>query len=283
MIKNLKLIILGSDLWLIDVLEVISFQNPIEIVFLHKDKNNKIAINKLEKLKINYKIVENINKYLKLLKKLKPDLILCFAFPDILSKNLISIPKLGIINFHASDLPRFRGRHPVNWAMIQCEKEVGVCAHFINEKIDMGDIVLRDTITVDRDDIISEVLKKIRLKIQLLSIKVINQFKEKSIKRTIQDHSLGTYQRKRKPKDSKIDWENSTFQLHRFINALTDPYPNAFCFLSKNKVELKKSIIGKKIGQVIAKTTDGKFVISAKDGVILVETNQKLKIGEILN
>lgn len=283
--QKLNIIILGSLKWLDECVRELNSKKikPIK-VFLPNDRNNSVSINLLKKLNIDFEIVASINKNYKKISMLKPDLILCFAFPEILNKDVLSIAKYGNINFHSSDLPRFRGRHPVNWAMIRGEKTIGICAHFMNEKIDLGDIVLRDYVIIDRDDQIVDVMKKLTNKMKKMAITVIKQVSSNCLYKAAQDLNLSSYDRKREEKDSKINWNLSTLEIHRFINALSNPYPNAFCS-KKDKDEIfkfSKSSIGKTVGQVLAKTIDGRVVISAKDGVLLLKANKKLNVDDIL-
>lgn len=282
---QLKIVILGSLDWLNESLKELKFNNvkPIKI-FLPNDRNNAKSLKLIKKLKIDFEILSSLNKNPNKLSKLKPDLVLCFAFPEILNKKILSIAKFGNINFHSSDLPKFRGRHPVNWAMIKGEKIVGICAHFMNEKIDLGDVIIRDNVFIDRDDQISDVMKKLSEKMKKMSIAVIKQIASNSFYTSSQNQNLSSYDRKRQEKDSRINWNLSTLEIHRFINALGSPYPNAFCN-KKNKREIlkfSKSTIGEKIGQVIAETLDGRVVVSTKDGVLLLKANKKLNIGDIL-
>ena len=283
--KELKIVILGSLNWLNECLkELHSKKIKPAKVFLPNDRNNQESLKILKKLKIDFEILESINSNTKKLAKLKPDLVLCFAFPEILNKKVLSIAKFGNINFHSSDLPRFRGRHPVNWAMIKGEKTVGICAHFMNEKIDLGDVILRDYVFVKRDDRILDVMSKLTNKMKKMAVTVIKQVSSNCLYTSTQNLSLSSYDKKREEKDSKINWNHRTLEIHRFINALSNPYPNAFC-KKKDKSEIVKfseSTIGETIGQVVAETLDGRVLVSAKDGVLLLKANKKLKVGDIL-
>ena len=162
----MRLVILGSLDWLTEASITLKKNKIIpELIILPKDRDTSKEKSILERLNFKYYEVESLNQNPIILKKISPDLVLSFAFPEILSKKIIDIPKFGIINFHSSNLPEFRGRHPVNWAMIKGEKYIGLCAHFMNDKIDLGDVIIRDQVPIERDDDIKIVLTKLRKKI----------------------------------------------------------------------------------------------------------------------
>lgn len=283
--EKLRIVIFGSMDWLNQSLNELT-KNKIKPlkVFLPNDRNNSNSIKLIKKLKLDFEIIESINKDSTKLEKLNPDLVLCFAFPEIFKKKILSIAKIGNINFHSSDLPKFRGRHPVNWAMIKGEEKIGICAHLMNEKIDLGDVLIRDFVYVERDDLIKDVMKKLSCKMKKMALKVIDQARSNSFYKTSQNLELATYDPKREEQDSKINWKDGSFKIHRFINALGSPYPNAYTYIKKKKkiCKFSQSFIGDQIGRVIAKTTDGRLVISTSDGIILVKSQIDLKIGDLL-
>ena len=232
--KKLRIVIFGSMDWLNQSLNELAKKKikPLK-VFLPNDRDNSNSIKLIKKLKLDFEIIASINQDSIKLDRLKPDLILCFAFPEIFNKKILSIAKIGSINFHSSDLPKFRGRHPVNWAMIKGEEKIGICAHLMNEKIDLGDVLIRDYVYVDRDDLITDVMKKLSNKMKRMALKVIEQASSNSFYKTSQNLELASYDPKRQEKDSKINWKDGSFKIHRFINALGNPYPNAYTYIKK--------------------------------------------------
>lgn len=237
---------------------------------------DKCNIN-LEEFQSNEILIGKIETY-------KPDLMIIASFPKILPKNIIDYPKRGSINVHAGELPKYRGYHPINWAIIRDEKEVGVTVHYIDEEVDSGDILAQKVIPLrNRDDINSIRKALIRLGAKLL-IKVVKRLSKhkKRIKGIKQEEGRATYAPRRRVEDGKIIWKNNTREIFNLVRALKSPYPNAFGFNQKGeKIEFKESFLPKKFGEILAKIK-GYYLISIGDGVILLKTKKKLSVGEIL-
>lgn len=119
---------------------------------------------------------ENINDadYIKKLKTAKPDLIISFACPQILKNEILSVPKLGCINVHGSLLPKYRGRNIGFWVLLNQESETGVTVHYMNEKIDAGEIILQKKIQIAEKETIHTLYKKILPLEGLALIEAIN-------------------------------------------------------------------------------------------------------------
>jgi methionyl-tRNA formyltransferase len=209
------------------------------------------------------------------------ELLVCFAYPNILTKDEIELFSKGCINYH-SGLPKYRGRHPLNWMIIDGINKIPNAIHYIDEGIDTGDIILKKNIIRDRTDDYSSILNKQTLLSQELMLEAICLIEKNEVKREPQIKNELGYTRKRTPEDSKIDWSKSSFQVHNFVSALVDPMPNAYSTLNGKKIEIKKSYIGDDYGVVLDVLKNGKYIISTGDGVTLVESNIKLEIGDKL-
>ena len=105
-----------------------------------------------KKNNIVYSIPKNINNCYKEISKLSPDIIFSIGFKQIIKDSLLSIANCDLINFHGSLLPKYRGRAPLNWAIINGEKETGLTAHYIDKCIDTGDIVCQEKIEIKLED-----------------------------------------------------------------------------------------------------------------------------------
>lgn len=218
------------------------------------------------------------------IKKTNPNLIIIASFPKILPREIIFYPKFGTINVHTGELPKYRGYHPLNWAIIRDEKRVGVTVHYVGEKVDSGDILAQKTIVLKNEDTINTIKESLtRIGADLL-VQVIKKIKKAGtkIKGKKQIESLATYAPKRIAEDGKINWQNNTRDIFNLIRALKTPYPNAFSFNKKGeKIEFKESYLYKITGKVLAKVRDH-YLISTGDGVILLKTKYRLKMGEFL-
>jgi methionyl-tRNA formyltransferase len=168
-------------------------------------------------------------KTYELIKKLSPDLIVVSSFSQIIPKNIILLPKLGVINVHPSLLPKYRGATPTVWALMNGEEETGVTIHFIeDETLDRGKIIAQASLKIDpldNDGIL-------RLKLAILSEKVLIEAVNRILRRDKevfpqQDESQTTYYPKRSLKDAEIDIHRPFKEILNKIRAMS-PYPGAY-------------------------------------------------------
>lgn len=190
--------------------------------------------------KFNLELYEegNINdqSFLNKIKPLNLDLIVCVNFDQILKKDIINLPTIGCINTHASLLPKYRGRAPLNWAMINGEKYSGVTVHFIDEGIDTGDIILQEKIKIDEDDYISDLLNKVKNTYPKIVLNAIQSLENNNINLIKPDLPKGFYVNKRTKDDGKIDFSKPSKDIINFIKAISKPYPGAFLYHNDSKI-----------------------------------------------
>lgn len=192
------------------------------------------------------------------------DLLVCLAHPKILKQEDISQYALGCINFHCG-LPKYRGRHPLQWMLIEGVKEIPCAVHFIDEGIDTGPIVSEKTVDVDRNETYASALDKVTDTVGPLLVEAFDLI-EQGFKGTPQNDKTLPKPR-RTPEMSEFTFDQPSADIHHFINALSDPMPNAFC----NGIKYKQSFSGQTAGEIVAKCTDGRLVMATADGVVLVE------------
>lgn len=193
------------------------------------------------KIKI-YKI-KNINekKVYKILRKLKPDLILECGWSQIISKEILGIPKKGAIGIHYSYLPKNQGGASLNWAILKEKKNWGVTLFHLSEKIDEGDIIDQRKFEIeDRDDINTLFDKADSLAIEMLRKNLTKIDLDKAPKRK-QVQIKATYLSRRTSEDGRIDWGRRNTQINNLIRALSKPYPGAFTYLKDKKIIIWKS------------------------------------------
>lgn len=142
------------------------------------------------------------------------------------------------INLHPSLLPKYRGRAPLNWALMNGEKEVGLTSHFIAQGTDDGDIIYQFSIPVMPNEDIGHVLTKLYPIYRKMTIKVIQALKLDQVPRNRQVEKDATQFPARKPEDGKIDWSKNDFEIVNLIRAVASPYPGAFSFLDQKKIYL---------------------------------------------
>jgi methionyl-tRNA formyltransferase len=173
------------------------------------------------------------------LRDLNPDLIVVVAF-RVLPREVFTIPRLGSFNLHASLLPKYRGAAPINWAIINGEKETGVTTFFLQEKVDTGNVLLQARIPIADDDdagTIHDKLAEIGADIVLHTVRMIEQGKANP---RSQDESLASPAPKIFKEDCRIRWNQSARQIHNFIRGLS-PYPAAFTTHNGKVLKIYKS------------------------------------------
>ncbi|MFZ3207288.1 MAG: formyltransferase [Geobacteraceae bacterium] len=165
-----------------------------------------------------------------------PAFLLSFYYRNMIGKGLLDIPTRGALNLHGSLLPRYRGRVPVNWVVINGETETGATLHYMVEKPDAGDIVDREKVDILFTDTAFDVFNKVTE----AAVKVIARawplLLAGSASRIPMNLSSGSYFGGRKPGNGLIDWTMSAVRIYNLIRGVTHPYPGAFTYLAGKKV-----------------------------------------------
>jgi methionyl-tRNA formyltransferase len=165
-----------------------------------------------------------------------PDLLLVVGWVQLLKPELLRIPKLACLGFHASLLPKYRGRAPVNWAIINGEKVTGNTMIILEPEADTGDIVAQRTISITDEDDCKTVYQKVgQTEVEMLE-EILPMIRRGILPRKKQDDCQATVMQKRRPEDGLIDWRRSTREIYNWVRALAQPYPGAFSFLNGERV-----------------------------------------------
>ena len=158
---------------------------------------------------------------------LQPDFFFSFYYREMLKTALLSIPKQGALNMHGSLLPKYRGRVPVNWAIIHGETETGSTLHYMTEKPDNGDIVAQQAVPILPDDTALQVFQKVTVAAEMALHAVLPDLLSGRALAVKQDLSLGAYFGGRKAADGVINWQQSAQEIHNLVRAVAPPYPGA--------------------------------------------------------
>ena len=208
--------------------------NPAETIWFDSVKSlaQKSAIEVITPLDPNIPdIVERV-------KAIKPDFIFSFYYRSMLQEPLLSVPTQGALNMHGSLLPKYRGRVPVNWAVIRGESETGATLHYMVEKPDAGDIVGQQAVPIGPDDTAFEVFGKVTdAAAAVLDTALPALLRFERIGRS-QDLSQGSYFGARKPEDGRINWNDSAANIHNLVRGVAPPYPGAFFDLQGRRIRL---------------------------------------------
>ena len=216
--------------------QLIASKCNIVAVFTHEDnpnenqwfssvaelaKANDIAVYTPEKLKRS-------EWQARFMEALRPDLMLSFYYRNMIPSWLLEVPRLGAFNMHGSYLPKYRGRAPVNWAVLHGETSIGATLHVMVKQADAGDIVDQEAVPIGPNDPAIDVMKRVRNAAVTVLARQIVKLQEGRIEPTAQDESQVTYYGGRKPEDGRIDWHMPARDIYNLIRAVTKPYPGAF-------------------------------------------------------
>ncbi len=162
------------------------------------------------------------------IRDLRPDFLFSFYYRLMLKPALLAVPRRGAFNMHGSLLPKYRGRAPVNWAIIHGEAETGATLHEMVEKPDAGRIVDQEAVAILSDELAVEVFGKVAGAAERVLRRSLPKLVDGSAVLRAQDLSRGGYFGGRKPEDGRIDWGASAKRVHDLVRAVAPPYPGAF-------------------------------------------------------
>jgi methionyl-tRNA formyltransferase len=173
---------------------------------------------------------------------LQADFLFSFYYRLMLKAPLLALPKHGAYNMHGSLLPKYRGRVPVNWALIHGERETGASLHQMVEKPDAGGIVAQQPVPILPDDTAFEVFNKVTLAAEIALDRVVPDLLAGRAVARPQDLAAGSYFGGRKADDGRIDWTLSAATVHNLIRAVAPPYPGAFSDTPQGRLKVLRSL-----------------------------------------
>ena len=220
------------------------------------------------------KLVEFLNKH-----QIETDLILSINYLFLLDEELIDSLPLAI-NVHGSILPKYRGRTPHVWSIINGETQTGVTAHIIDASCDTGDIVKQIVVPIEKDDTGATILKKYEKIYPELLLAVINEAQSGQLKKIKQDDERATYFGKRTPDDGLINWNWHKERIRNWVRAQAHPYPGAFSLLNGEKViidEVNYSDVG------FTDTIENGTILEIKENPIIKCPNGAIELTRVRN
>jgi methionyl-tRNA formyltransferase len=161
-------------------------------------------------------------------KKAKPDFLFSFYYRRMLGPKLLALPALGAYNMHGSLLPKYRGRSPINWAILRGETETGATLHEMVAKPDAGRIVDQQSVPIGEDDLAVDVFRKMTAAAEAVLERSLPKLLDGSAEMRAQDLAAGSYFGGRKPEDGRIDWSRPAREVHDLVRAVAPPFPGAF-------------------------------------------------------
>ena len=251
----------------------------------------ELKIYQPEKVKNNIEFIDEI-------KSLNPDVICVVAYGKILPEEILNIPKLGCINVHGSLLPKYRGAAPIQWAILNGDKETGVTTMYMDKGMDTGDMILKEKVTIGEDETTGELWDRLSKIGGELLVKTLEQIEARTAPREKQgeDYTMAPMLNKDM---AKIDWENkSAIEIKNLVRGL-NPIMGAYTFWNGKKIKFWKVDIVKeneimvdnletlKNGTVVVSNPKDGLYIKTKKGIIKVleiqgENAKRMPIGDFL-
>lgn len=243
----MRVVFMGTPDFSVPALEKITDKHEVVAVVTQQDRP-KGRGHKMQFTPVKEKAVElNIPVYqpekvknpefVQVLKELKPDVIVVIAFGQILSKEILDLPKYGCINVHASLLPEYRGAAPIQWAVIDGKKESGVTTMYMAEGLDTGDIIDKKIVELDKKETGGSLFDKLAITGGSLILETLEKLENNTAVTTPQDDDKSTYAGKITKELGHIDFTKSAEEIERLIRGL-NPWPSAFTYLDEKVLKI---------------------------------------------
>ena len=269
---------MGTPEFAIPSLETVYKNTDLKLIFTKEDKRNargnKIIFSPVKQFGLDNNIEIIQPKKLKeaeiteKIREINPDLIVVVAYGKIIPKEIIDIPKYGIINVHSSLLPKYRGASPIHSAILNGDKETGVSIMYIEEELDAGDIILKEYCEITEDDTLGTLHDKLKELGATGLGKTLKLIESENVKTEKQDDTKATFVKPISKEQAKIDWTDTKENVYNKIRGL-NPFPGAYTFNEKNEnIKVYK-------GEKTDKLYDGEFgeiveIINKKGPVVKV-------------
>jgi methionyl-tRNA formyltransferase len=204
---------------------------------------------------------------------LQPDFLFSFYYRSMLKAPLLACARRGALNMHGSLLPKFRGRAPVNWAILKGERESGATLHYMVERADAGDIVDQLAIPILEDDDARAVFAKVTVAAETILARSLPGLIAGTAPRHPQPIEPGQYFGRRTPEDGRIDWRWPARRIHDLVRAVAPPFPSAFGLIGKERWEIHATRLAGRAppGPAAPRlyAAQGRCLIACSDGQLL--------------
>jgi methionyl-tRNA formyltransferase len=284
----MKIVFMGTPDFAVSSLKALIKEFDVRAVLTQPDKRKgrgkKIAFSPVKEAALEHGIevyqpvrLRKDRETIERLKEIAPDFIIVVAFGQILSKEVLDIPKYGCINLHASLLPQYRGAAPINWAVVNGEKESGNTTMLMNEGLDTGDMLLKDKVEITDEMTFGELHDILMNSGGELLVKTIKGIVNNKIKPEKQDDEKSCYASMLQKKMGEIDWSKSGDSVHNLIRGF-NPWPTAYTYFDEKVMKIHKSKVidektNKEPGTILEVNEEG-IKVACGDGMLLLEVIQ---------
>jgi len=299
----MKIIFLGSSEFALPSLKVLAGGNydiPLVVTQPDRKKGRGLALQATAVKKFaqerGFKLYQplqiNTSEAVKFLKGFDADLFIVISYGQILSREILGIPKVFAINAHASRLPKYRGAAPVNWAIIKGEVATGVTIMKIDEKMDTGPILMQKELVILPDENAVELEERLAILASELLVNSLKPIENNNFNLKTQDDSLASLAPKLKKEDGIIDWGRSASDIHNLIRGCRD-WPSAFSCYKGNLLKILKagvislSEIKTRPGEILDVSPEGITVAAGEGGIVIkelqIEGKRKMTAKEFIS
>ena len=283
----MKIVFMGTPDFAVPSLEKIISEYGVEAVFTQPDRpkgrGKKMAFSPVKEVAVKHDIkvfqpekLKEDRVAIEYLKELKPDFIIVVAFGQILTKEVLDIPRIGCINLHASLLPMYRGAAPLNWVVVNGEKVSGNTTMLMDVGLDTGDMLLKDEVEITENMTAGELHDKLMVSGAELLIKTIDGMSKGEIT-PIKQEGETCYAKMLSKDTGKIDWNKSAKDIHNLIRGL-NPWPIAHTTYKDENMKIYESTVlsensSKEPGTIISVNKNG-MKVNTTDGIISIKKIQ---------
>lgn len=271
----------------------------IRVVFTHEDDPGETRwfrsvadLARQHNIPVRFDEPQRDSDAARLIAALKPDLIFSFYYRRMIPMAVLAAARRGAFNLHGSLLPRYRGKAPVNWAVLQGERETGVTLHHMAARADAGDIVDQEAVPIGTQDTAYDVMKRLVPAARRVVDRQLAALKAGTAPRRPQDESQATKFGGRRPEDGRIDWGQAAQRIVDLVRAVAKPYPGAFTAANGRRllVWAARPAGAARPGRPGEVLTAAPLVVAAGEGAVeLVEAewadgtgNPRLQPGDLL-
>ena len=208
------------------------------------------------------------------IRAMKPELLLSFHYRNMVGKKIRALFPAGCVNLHSALLPKYRGRCPINWVLVNGEKETGITLHFMEDKADSGEMIAQRTVAITLDDDARSLTAKLAAESATILAEMIPLIRTGKAPRKPQDESKATLMGRRTPADGLIDWTKSAREVRNLVRAVAHPWPGAFAYAGARKVMVwraKESALSGKAGEILSASP---LIVACGEGSIEILEGQ---------
>lgn len=285
----MKIVFMGTPDFAVETLnEIVNAGHEVALVVTQPDKpkgrGNKMQFPPVKEralelgLSVEQPVKVKEESFIQKLEEIAPDIIVVVAFGQLLTERILNLPKYGCVNVHASLLPRLRGAAPIQWSVIDGDKESGVTIQFMEKGLDTGDVIAKTKLTLEEKETGGSLYDKLMYAGAKLLVETLPKIEQGAVVREKQDDSKSTYAKRLDKKLGKLDFTTQTAEeMERLIRGL-NPWPSAYISLDGKTLKIwsadviKEELPGE-VGTVVKVEKDG-FYVKTKEGCLNVRELQ---------